>query len=84
MAGVFVFFFGAEKSDDSYIMSKKEGNLLFLGGARWGSWPLSQSPEPADPDLRTARQPDVRDGGRSLSRPRPDDPVPCIAQAGEI
>ena len=64
------------------LPSPKEGNFLFLGGARWGSWPLSQSPEPADPDRGAARQPDIRDGGRSLSGPRPDDPVSCIAQAG--
>ena len=61
---------------------EKEGNFLSSGEHDGGSWPPSQVPEPVEPDARAARQPVIRDGGGSVSDPRPDDPVRCIALAG--
>ena len=64
------------------MVTKKEGNFLSSGEHDGGSWPRSQVSEPVEPDARASRQPVIRDGGGSLSDPRPDEPVRCIALAG--
>ena len=62
--------------------TEKVGNYFFPRARDGGSWLPGQRSEPADPDAGTARQPEIRVRGRSLSDSRPDDPSRCSALGG--